>query len=518
MCRPSAIFLSLFFLTALFIACNGDGARHIPTTEEWQEWSVLEYAVEVEPFQKELEHNTTVWPTPMYADNYTKQHYQQHPTSLIWVSRMGIDHRADTLLTWLNQAETLGFSPNVFYVDTLQQLLRQLRNQDFGQESSSTILGRLEFLLTRAFLRYACGQRYGFINPNYTFNHLLVDPPAAGEKRKTTIYRRIYDHESEQATDSFVQVALDEVRHHRLSAFLRDIQPRDTLYSIMQHEFTRAKAAGDTTRQRLSRINMERARWRYPHPSTSRYIFVNLASQQLTAVDTRLDSVLSMRVCCGNASHKTPLLHSIISRVELNPYWVIPQTIVRKEIMPRHVGDSAYYARNNYQAINKETKEIVDPASLSAADLRSARYTLRQEKGAGNSLGRIIFRFPNNFSVYLHDTNNHSAFSYGNRAISHGCVRVEKPLDLALFFLENPTPFFIDRIRMAIDLSPLSTEGKRYQAAHPDANPLGYFTYDNPIPVWLDYWTLYPDPHGSLETHPDNYGYDRVIEKLFETY
>lgn len=516
--RQTAILLSLLIFTATFIACNSDMHRHLPTAEEWQEWTDPNCTVDADLVLKELKNSVAAWPTPMYADNYTQQYYQQHPSSIIWISRMGVDERADTLLEWLSQAEDLGFSPEVFHVDTLQILIHQLRSQEFGQENCNTILGRIEFLLTRAYLRYACGQRYGFINPNRTFNHLLVDQPASGEKSRGVTYRRIYDMGTEEASDSFVNVALDKARHHQISAFLRDIQPTDTLYSIMQREYTRVKATDDTIRRRQARINMERARWRYPHPSTDRYIFVNLAAQQLTAVDKQKDSVLTMRVCCGNASHKTPLLHSSIGHVELNPYWVIPQTIVRKEIMPRHVGDSAYYARNKYHAVNKETKEIVDPATLSAADLRSARYTLRQERGAGNSLGRIIFRFPNNFSVYLHDTNNHSAFSYGNRAISHGCVRVEKPLDLALFFLENPTPFFIDRIRMAIDLSPLTAQGRQYKAAHPDATPLGRFTYDNPIPLWLDYWTLYPTPYGSLEAYPDNYGYDRVIQKIFDSY
>ncbi len=516
--RSSAILLTLLFFTAVFIACNSDGSRRIPSTEEWQKWSNPDYTIDADLFMKELKHCATTWDSPMYADNYARQHYQQQPASLIWVSRMGIDERADTLLLWLSKADELGFSPDVFHIDTLQSLIQKVRDLDFSHEACSSLLGRTEFLLTHAFLRYACGQRYGFINPNRVFNHLLIDQDAVGDKSKVVTYRRIYDMNSEQATDSFVHVAFNAVRHHHLSEFLRDIQPTDTLYHVMQREYTRAKAAGDTTTQRLARVNMERARWRYPHPTSGRYVFVNLASQQLTAVNTRIDSSLTMRVCCGNSSHKTPLLHSTINHVELNPYWVIPQTIVRKEIMPRHVGDSAYYARNQYQAINKETKEIVDPATLTAADLRSARYTLRQERGASNSLGRIIFRFPNNFSVFLHDTNNHGAFRYGNRAISHGCVRVEKPLDLALFYLEEPTPLFIDRIRMSIDMDPISPQGKQYKAKYPDATPLSRFTYDNPIPLWLDYWTLYPNLHGSLETFPDNYGYDRVIEKIFETY
>ncbi|MDE6634150.1 MAG: L,D-transpeptidase family protein [Bacteroidaceae bacterium] len=345
----------------------------------------------------------------------------------------------------------------------MQTLLDSARAYAYAEQDATTTLAKLEFLLTQAYLRYVCGQRYGYVRPARLFNRLLVDKPALGEVHREVQFRALYDHRSEEATDSFATHALEEARHRRMGDFLREIQSSGKLYDALKTEYQRARTQGDTVRQRLARLNLERARWRYPRPEEGRYVWVNLAGQQLTAVDTRRDTAFTMKVCCGNDAHKTPLLHSEIYRVELNPYWVIPQTIVRKEIVPRHVGDSAYFARNRYTAIDKDTRREVDPASLSAGQLRSAQYILRQEKGADNSLGRIIFRFANDFSIFLHDTNNHGAFCARNRAISHGCVRVERPLDLALFMLDEPTPLFVDRIRMAIDLTPLSTEGESYR-------------------------------------------------------
>lgn len=508
--------LSLLFVLSLLVACRDGSARHrIQSLEDVQEWVRPEYALEGTAIWDEIEHQAKTLPRRMYADSYT-QNYYQTPPHLVWVTRMGVSQQADTLLSWIDRAEELGFSPSVFLADSIRSMLNQARSYDFSTTGSNTSMGRLEYLLTWAYLRYACGQRYGFINPRLVFNHLLSESPSTNGT--PAVYRRIYDHHSEESTDSFVHHAIEQVRHHRISDFLHEIQPTDTLYRQMQHEYLRARKEGDTARIRLARTNMERARWRYPHPQKGKYVFVNLAEQELVAVDTERDTMLTMRVCCGNASHKTPLLHSEIRWGELNPYWVIPQSIVSKEIMPRHVGDSAYYTRNRYHAVDKNTHEVVNPSQLSAAQLRSGQYTLRQERGAGNSLGRIIFRFPNSFSVYLHDTNNRSAFQYANRAISHGCVRVERPLDLALFLLDNPSEFFIDRIRMAIDLPPLSRQGQQYKLSHPDAKPLSRFDFPTPIPVWLDYWTLYPTPGGTLATHPDKYGYDKVIEKILDSY
>ena len=509
-------FITLFSLGV--IACSKKaGDADTRNLNDLQEWIYPQYTLKGEQVWNEIRKNTADMPTGMYADPYTRQYYATKQP-LVWLTREGISLQADTLLTFLSKVDEEGFSTNCFQLDSIQELLRRARELDFERNDANKVLGKLEFLLTQAYLRYACGQRFGYIHPRHIFNNLLVDPPAEGEKRTYVIYRQLYDHGSEEVTDSFVHHAIEQARTHCISGFLLDIQPTDTIFRQIKTDYQRARQQGDTARTRLARINMERARWRYPHPNKGKYIFVNLAEQELTAMDTDCDTALTMRVCCGNSTHKTPLLHSEVKYVELNPYWVIPQTIVRKEIVPRHVGDSAYFARNNYHAFHKGTKEEVDPTLLTSAELRSAQYTLRQEKGVGNSLGRIIFRFPNNFSVYLHDTNNQGAFQKSDRAISHGCVRVQKPLDLLLFLLDNPTAFYIDRIRMSIDLPPLTPAGRIYQQNHPDTKPLSSIGLSSSIPVWLDYWTLYPNTNGTLSIHPDKYGYDEVIEKALNAF
>ncbi len=447
-------------------------------------------------------------PQSMYADRYVREHLDS-ATTLLWVSPEGLNSEARTLLQSLQNIKDEGLSEETFYMPELLVLCDSIDSLVAHREAvrADTLLATVEYHLTSALLRYTYGQRYGFICPAQIFNNLLKD----SEKG----YRRIFDLPVEVPTDSLAKTALHAVANKQLKRFVSEQQPTERLYTIFKKEYARATMQNDTARTRLARINMERARWRYPRPQ-ERYVMVNLAGGMLSAVCP--DSSLSMRVCQGSQKQKTPLLYSELKYMELNPYWVIPQTIVRKEIIPLHLHDSAYFARNRIVAIQNETKEEFDPTTLTKAQLRSGQYTLRQEKGEGNSLGRMVFRFKNNFAVYLHDTNTPSAFRRNVRTVSHGCIRVQQPMELALFLLGEKAkdPFYVDRIRMSIDLEPLSRRGQEYQENNPDAEPWKQLHFKEPTPLWLDYYTLWPDSTGTLQECPDTYHYDTEIEKLLD--
>lgn len=457
----------------------------------------------------------------MYADTYTRPYYQQQEAQLLWASEWGVDERADTLLNYLRGVEDCGLKLSSFRVEEIERDLKALRalKPDSCEESEVNLLqGRLEYMLTEAYMRYAYGQRFGYVRPHMLFNNLLLDTPEPGST--ATRYRKLFALDIDTPSDSLFKEALEALEDaDDLSEFLREIQPQEPLYRQFQSAYLQAKAKGEKERMRLCAINMERGRWRYPRPTEDKYVWVNLTDYFLEAVDLERDSVLKMRVCVGDKRHKTPMLGSRINRLELNPYWVIPTSIIRNELIPNHLNDSSYYARNSIVAINNQTKEETQPWLLTANQLKSGTYTLRQEKGAGNSLGRMIFRFPNEFSVYLHDTNNRSAFGNRIRALSHGCIRVERPLDLALFLMDEPDELLVDKIRMAIDKSPLTEKGRKWREDNPDADPIRSYSYNPTVPVYLDYYTLYPNPlTGELETHDDNYGYDKELEKILEQF
>ncbi len=503
-------FIKYLSLTTLLFSCHSNEPQeelHL-SLRDIQQWINPRYKLEDSKLRAEIERQCLKGGS-MYADAYSRSYYRGKG-ALLWISRRGIDARSDTLLTYLRQVEQHGLTPEGFHVPEIEHDMALIQTKNFGNEDANCVLGRLEYHLTKAFLRYSAGLRYGFIRPHKLLNNLLPDDGSL-----KPAYRILFDIECETPRDSFYNHALHQACHSEsLSSFLQEVSPRDTLYTQIQADYLKARQARDTTRARLAYINMERARWRYPRPRGGKYVWVNLAGMELTAVDETRDTSFTMLVCGGNQGHKTPLLQSAIRRMETDPYWIIPMTIIRKEIVPRHIGDTAYFRRNHYRIIDKQTSQEVNPEGMTAKMLTSGRYTVRQDNGAANSLGRLIFRFPNQFAVFLHDTNNHAAFRRKNRAVSHGCVRVERPLDLALFLMQEPDSILEDKIRMAIDLKPRTRWGKQLLSENPETQKLGSYTYPVPIPVFIDYYTLYPDLKGRLCPHPDTYRYDEEIDKI----
>jgi len=249
---------------------------------------------------------------------------------------------------------------------------------------------------------------------------------------------------------------------------------------------------------------MERLRWRDSKAPTDsdRHIFVNIAAQHLWAISP--DSVFSMKICCGKPATKTPLLTSAIKLIQVNPEWNIPISIIRGEVSHR-AGDSAYFARHNYYITNSKGQKV-SPTSVTSAQLASGGYRIAQRSGAGNSLGRIIFRFDNNFSIYVHDTSTPSVFQRKIRSVSHGCIRVEKPYELACYLLRDKDPETAEKIKysMEADMSSPKREWKKL---------IGSKKVDPQVPIFIVYYTLFPVPGGELESYPDIYGYDSVITK-----
>lgn len=506
--------LPLLFFIVMIMSCQQDGKQfRIVSMQDIQEWVLPEYSLKSRHIRNQID-QLVQEEGKMYADAFTAKYYKEKG-HFIWITRHGVMENADTLLSYLRSVEEEGFNPTSFYLSKIESDQENLRNRQNSQEDINQLMGRLEYYLTKALLRYATGQRYGYIQPSHVLNNIESEKsyPEASQRHHFGIHAEI-------ATDSFYNHTLEQAQIGKLGTFLREIQPQIPLYKTLKQEYLSAKEKGDTERTRLACVNMERARWRYPRPE-GKYVWVNLAGFQLTAVNEKTDSTLTMRICGGAIAHKSPLLTSKITKLELNPYWVIPPSIIRHEIAPSHTGDTTYFARHRYNIIDKRTGNQVNPATLSSSQLNSGQYVIRQENGGGNSLGRIIFRFPNNYSVYLHDTNMPSAFRLATRAVSHGCIRLERPLDLAFFIMEDMDSIQQDKIRMEIGRAPITQWGKRYRAQNPqNSEKPKHKTYpvESGFSVFLDYYTLYPNREGVLEEHPDNYHYDTVLEKALRKF
>jgi murein L,D-transpeptidase YcbB/YkuD len=181
----------------------------------------------------------------------------------------------------------------------------------------------------------------------------------------------------------------------------------------------------------------------------------------------------------------------------VNPSWNVPQSIINNEIVPRMQRDPGYLGRNGYQVSLGGGGSAVDPSSIDWSSAGGTGLAIRQKPGRGNSLGRFKFVFPNHFNVYLHDTPSRSLFERAERSFSHGCIRVEKPLDLAVYLLAADPAWTRDALEAALQ------KGRERVINLP-----------HEVPVHLAYWTVWVDDAGVVQFRKDLYGRDKPLLEM----
>jgi murein L,D-transpeptidase YcbB/YkuD len=236
----------------------------------------------------------------------------------------------------------------------------------------------------------------------------------------------------------------------------------------------------------LIELNMERWRW-MPRDLGAKHVFVDVPAFGLKIVKDGA-VVHETRVIVGKTTNQTPVFSNAIDHVVVNPYWNVPASIAVKEMLPQLRRNPG--ALNGYEVVVSDGKKtrVVSPGSVDwSGDL--SRVRIRQPPGERNALGNIKFMFPNQHAVYLHDTPNRKLFAGSHRALSHGCVRVDKPLEFA-DALTGDQGWSGEQLKKLIG-------GRERRINLP-----------SPIPVHLTYFTARVDDAGSLETRTDLYGLD----------
>ena len=302
--------------------------------------------------------------------------------------------------------------------------------------------------------------------------------------------------------------------------FMKASKPEGQLYNTLLEKLHTTRSAAE--RMRIM-VNMERCRWNVADKpgKHSKYVLLNIPSQELDAIDG--DEHLNMRVVCGSMKTKTPLLNSYIERIDINPQWIIPKSIVKKSVA-RHAGNAGYFETRRYFIRERKTGKIVNPAVATPQMLTSNDYLVIQKGGKGNALGRIIFRFKNNFSVYLHDTSNPTLFSSSDRLASHGCVRVQRPYDLAAFLIGSNDNKLLEKIRYSISVdmpdgnNDTNNDGEKTEDRVDKSMLVRSAKVSPAVPLYITYFTLYKSAKGSLLSYPDIYGYDSVISEALKRY
>jgi murein L,D-transpeptidase YcbB/YkuD len=240
------------------------------------------------------------------------------------------------------------------------------------------------------------------------------------------------------------------------------------------------------------RVNLERARW-VSGGLDKDFVVVNIAGFRAYLVNDG-KFVWETRVQVGKPYHQTPVFRDEIAYIVINPTWTVPYSIATKEMLPKIKRDPDYFKTRTFDVRNRDGQNV-DPETIDWSQLSRGNfpYTLVQRPGPANALGRVKFIFPNEYSVYLHDTPSKSLFGRSERAFSHGCIRTENPFDLAELLLASAG---WDRER--IDVQVESEEMKTVHLAEP-------------LPVLLLYLTTDIGPNGEYMFYKDIYTRDQKI-------
>lgn len=277
-----------------------------------------------------------------------------------------------------------------------------------------------------------------------------------------------------------------------LVAAVKDFQARHGLKTdgILDQATVAALNVPPDERVRQIELNLERWRW-LPRELGERYVLVNIPTFELEGYDGGLRTI-HMRVVAGTAGETpTPVFAQPMTHVVFSPYWNVPPGIAREEVAPAAWHNRGYLARNNIEVL--KGSRVVNPAVV---DLGDPALQFRQRPGAGNSLGRVKFLLPNPYNVYLHDTPSRKLFGEAQRDYSHGCVRLQRPFELAQWVLQG-SGWTAARIRAAMD------GGQEKHVPLP-----------RPIPVYVAYFTAWIGDDGRVQFPPDVYRHDVAHEPL----
>jgi L,D-transpeptidase YcbB len=196
--------------------------------------------------------------------------------------------------------------------------------------------------------------------------------------------------------------------------------------------------------------------------------------------------------------HETPVFSDTMQYVVFQPYWNVPYSISKAEFLPRVARDPEYLAKKGFEVVNNSQDVVTSGAVTSEvlAQLRAGKLYIRQMPGPKNSLGIVKFIFPNSSSVYMHDTPAQEFFAKSRRDFSHGCIRLEKPADLAVWVLRENQGWDMERVRAAMNVTP----NRQVNLAHP-------------IPLFIVYGTVVVTEDGIVHFYDDIYGHDAALEK-----
>lgn len=468
-----------------------------------------------------------------------------------WTNEQGPNRLADDLVDALERADLEGLKPDDYHVNEIRALLAYVRiAAGNGRTPELDRLADLDLLMSDAFLSYGTELLGGRVDPESLHPRWEASPRGAdlievledaldSRKIARTLQRLAPTHEGYQRLREALArerafaasgawpvlprgpvlkrgasgpaVALlrerlhaeGDFKHKDGDAFDEDVEQAVKRFQ-RRHGLEETGVVDPDTYAELNvsaedrvdqiRLNLERWRW-LPQDLGRRRIVVNIAAQELQVIEDD-EVVLFMRVVVGRDFKRTPVFSDTVRYIVLNPYWHVPGSIAGEEVLPRIQKDPTYLERFGMHVFTKGPNGTeVDPSTIdwSTVSADSFPYIVKQEPGRLNALGQIKFMFPNRYDVYLHDTPSRSLFTRAQRDFSHGCIRIEKPLELAEYLMKK-SKWKRDEIETALD------EGTERSIYLP-----------RPMPIHLLYWTAWADEDGTIQFRSDINGVDQAL-------
>ncbi len=453
--------------------------------------------------------------------------YEKNEYLPLLVTKFYTNGSLDSLKNYIAQSSQDGFNPEIFGGMVLERQLQVLsanRFKDIGEVYS--LVADLELSSAYALNKYTNFIQYGSINPRNFFNRYYIQVKRPDSAKMDSV-----------------------LNTNDLLSVLRNAQQTSTSYLGLKKGLAHYRDSlkkEDAPEIKTIKMNLERMRWQLPMQTEERVV-VNIPDFTLTWF-SKEDTLVHMKVCVGGKreagyvekmkiylksgklddkpkNHETPQLFSIFNSIQVNPIWNIPVSIAKSEIYWMALKDPFYLSNNNIKVYYKG-KLVADPDTIqwNRYPREKLPFQFKQGSGEGNALGKFKFIFDNSSSIYLHDTNNKYGFKLANRAISHGCVRIEAPLKFAELMVRDKYQY--DKLRMEVDLPPVDTTKneifRKKLAKKTDTlnafqlKPAWFATRKN-IAVVIAYYTAWAD-HGVVQFRPDVYDYDPVLWEAIKRY
>jgi murein L,D-transpeptidase YcbB/YkuD len=470
----------------------------------------------------------------------------------VWVTKGGVNTNATVFIDTIIEADHEGLSSEAYHREDIMTLLTHIKLSKAKDTHESEKLAELDLLLTDAFYSFGFHLSEGIVDPySNHFNWHIKKP----KKNLTNIFQTILSDDSLEgfvdalqphhpgylklraalSTYSNIKKSgcwpevpasrkmqkgdqgtwisvlrsrliisgdLPESTHSNPSCFddvledgVRRFQARHGLEvdGVVGSKTLAALNVSVEDRITQIRLNMERWRW-LPQDLGERHVMVNTADFKLNIIENE-KTTESIRAIVGKRKRPTPVLSQKIRHLELNPYWNIPFNIALNDIIPSIKKDPNYLPNNNiriFENWEENARELI-PESIDWSQItkRNFTYRFRQDPSNSNALGRVKFMFPNKFSIYLHDTPSRNLFNMTKRTFSSGCIRIEKPIQLADYLLRDHPKWNLEKLIAAVN----SKKNKTILLSHP-------------INIHILYWTAWVDNDGIVNFREDIYGRD----------